>query len=109
MRVPTPFKSRGAAMRVENALIVMPKCIALQKRKLTAIACLLLVGVSVMGWLAPRRAATAQDAGRPSPEHMQGLKNYSPYVDRTHATSVYWGDQHLHTEFSSDAGMLGDR
>ena len=38
--------------------------------------------------------------------------NYSPYVERTandnnFAEGVYWGDTHLHTRYSTDAGMLG--
>src|SRR5580765_8853737 len=36
-------------------------------------------------------------------------KNYSPYADRRYPTQVFWGDQHLHTSFSCDAGMVGDR
>ena len=38
---------------------------------------------------------------------------YSPYVERTASDAnlsegVYWGDTHLHTNFSTDAGMLGN-
>jgi hypothetical protein len=36
-------------------------------------------------------------------------KNYSPYADRRYPTQVFWGDQHLHTSFSCDAGVVGDR
>ncbi len=32
---------------------------------------------------------------------------YSPYLDRTGMESVYWGDTHLHTAYSTDAGMIG--
>lgn len=67
------------------------------------------VGAAGMALLAFRQTATAQDAPQATPEHLERPKNYSPYVDRTHATQVYWGDQHLHTALSSDAGMLGDR
>ena len=41
-------------------------------------------------------------------------KNYSPYVERTVANrnfseGLYWGDTHLHTSSSTDAGMIGCR
>ena len=32
---------------------------------------------------------------------------YSPPVNTTHATHVYWGDSHLHTGLSLDAGLFG--
>jgi hypothetical protein len=32
---------------------------------------------------------------------------YSPYAGRYYPTRVYWGDQHLHTGWSVDAGMSG--
>ena len=39
---------------------------------------------------------------------------YSPYVERTatnqnFAEGVYWGDTHLHTRYSTDSGMIGNR
>ena len=33
-------------------------------------------------------------------------KQFSPYVDRTYPSRVFWGDQHLHTEISVDAGTM---
>ncbi len=34
---------------------------------------------------------------------------YSPYAGRDFATNVYWGDTHLHTDISMDAGAFGNR
>ena len=33
---------------------------------------------------------------------------YSPPANATHATNVYWGDSHLHTGLSLDAGLFGN-
>ena len=34
-------------------------------------------------------------------------ESYSPYVDQSYPTNVYWGDTHLHTYLSGDAYTLG--
>ena len=34
-------------------------------------------------------------------------RNYSPYVGRNIPDRVFWGDTHLHTSFSPDAGLTG--
>jgi hypothetical protein len=36
-------------------------------------------------------------------------KHYSPYAGRNFPTAVYWGDTHLHTGMSMDAGAFGAR
>ncbi|WP_261307892.1 DUF3604 domain-containing protein [Ruegeria atlantica] len=38
-----------------------------------------------------------------------GAAKYSPYLYRGHPTQVFWGDTHLHTSYSTDAGMIGNR
>jgi hypothetical protein len=38
-----------------------------------------------------------------------GQKEYSPHIDRGYPQRVYWGDTHLHTTYSTDAGMIGCR
>ena len=52
--------------------------------------------------------ALAQDAGSPAnitaPE-----KEYSPYLGHNYPDKVLWGDTHLHTSYSADAGMFGNR
>ena len=57
--------------------------------------------------------AHASDAGTPtSPDALvKSLypgKGYSPYAQRSFPTNVYWGDTHLHTGLSLDAGLFGN-
>ena len=33
---------------------------------------------------------------------------YSPYINRSFPQRVFWGDTHLHTTYSADAGMVGN-
>ena len=57
-------------------------------------------------------AALAQDAGLPpdeEPEKTDPELPYSPYATGSAATRVFWGDTHLHTSFSMDAGAFGNR
>ena len=43
-------------------------------------------------------------------EHATGpKKEFSPYVNRAYPTNVYFGDTHLHTALSMDAGTFGNR
>ncbi|MFT5396632.1 MAG: hypothetical protein ACI85N_001836 [Gammaproteobacteria bacterium] len=35
-------------------------------------------------------------------------KEYSPYVNRDYPQNVYWGDSHVHTSYSWDAGLVGN-
>lgn len=44
----------------------------------------------------------------PSAESIEGLypgKVYSPYAQRAFPSRVFWGDTHLHTGYSMDAGL----
>ncbi len=48
----------------------------------------------------------------PSKESLSGLypgKAYSPYAQRSFPDRVFWGDTHLHTGLSVDAGLFGAR
>ncbi|MCA8879503.1 MAG: DUF3604 domain-containing protein [Rhodobacteraceae bacterium] len=48
----------------------------------------------------------------PAESSLSGLypgKAYSPYAERTFPDRVFWGDTHLHTGLSMDAGLFGAR
>ena len=55
-----------------------------------------LVGITI-AWLCVSSGALAQDK-----------QEYSPYLEQNHANRVFWGDTHLHTSYSTDAGMVGN-
>ena len=51
------------------------------------------------------------DAGVPQVENISDLypgSAYSPYAQRSFPSHVYWGETHLHTGLSLDAGLFGN-
>jgi len=62
--------------------------------------CLLAGSLVAVAW-APH--ADAQDAPGPATRKV----SYSPYPAQTFPNRVYFGDTHLHTSYSADAGMAG--
>jgi len=50
-------------------------------------------------------AAQAQDA--PPPRVTKEQVRYSPYTKQDFPNQVFYGDTHLHTSYSTDAGMVG--
>ena len=69
---------------------------------------LLLLGITAAILSAP----TAMAQIKPSAESLNDLypgKAYSPYAERSFPDRVFWGDTHLHTGLSMDAGLFGAR
>jgi hypothetical protein len=55
--------------------------------------------------------ASASDIGTPQKELLEGLytgATYSPYAERSFPSEVFWGETHLHTGLSLDAGLFGN-
>jgi hypothetical protein len=59
----------------------------------------------------PILALAQHDVGIPQIEDIEGLypgKAYSPYAQRSFPSEVYWGETHVHTGLSLDAGLFGN-
>ena len=68
------------------------------------------IAVAALGLLLPG-LASAMDAGIPQIENIESLypgKAYSPYARRAFPSGLYWGETHLHTGLSLDAGLFGN-
>ena len=72
----------------------------------------ILIGSLALTALAAEEAITS-DVGSADKETLEkahaAKPPYSPYVGRTFPTRPFFGDQHLHTSFSFDAGAFGAR
>ncbi|WP_217909615.1 DUF3604 domain-containing protein [Desulfosediminicola flagellatus] len=67
--------------------------------------------VPVVVFLTIPCTAMSQDIGSADVETLKGLypgKAYSPYARRSFPSKVLWGETHLHTGLSLDAGLFGN-
>lgn len=72
----------------------------MMKKCKQALACTTLLGIAL---------STATIQLNASPEgSTEATKEFSPPANTTHATNVYWGDSHVHTGLSLDAGLFGN-
>ena len=67
------------------------------------------VGAAAALALLSSATTLASDAGTPNAEQLSKLypgKAYSPYAKRSFPSQVFWGETHLHTGLSLDAGLF---
>jgi hypothetical protein len=70
---------------------------------------LLYRSLSVAALVVVTTAAQSQDIAVREQDIKVGQKQYSPYLHQSYPNRVFWGDTHLHTSYSTDAGMVGNR
>lgn len=76
-----------------------------QKRKTQIIRLLLIT----MVYFIASPLVIAQEPLSTNPENVKEVDSFSPYANRHFPSNVYWGDTHLHTSMSMDAGAIGNR
>ena len=64
-----------------------------------------LITLAVATLLASSAYAQERDAAE---ENAATKRSYSPYAGSEQTRNVYWGDTHLHTTYSADAGLVGN-
>jgi hypothetical protein len=60
-------------------------------------------------WLSSLLLASSVTAQELAVTPESDRREYSPYLDRGYPQRVFWGDTHVHTAYSTDAGMIGNR
>jgi len=65
--------------------------------------------VALLGHICATTASAQITPTREDAEAAFGEPDYSPYAGLAYPTQVLWGDTHLHTGLSTDAGAFGNR
>ena len=70
---------------------------------------LIATGMCLLATLPGHAETYAGYGDEPTKSSHLGQKEYSPYLNIGYPQRVFWGDTHLHTSYSTDAGMVGNQ
>ena len=70
---------------------------------------MLSLGIAVSAWAQPSPTTDTGTLDKAAAERVFQKAPYSPYAGRSFPTRPFFGDTHLHTSFSMDAGAFGAR
>ena len=73
------------------------------------VAVILSLGLAVSAWAQPEPTTDVGTLDKAAAERAFQKAPYSPYAGRSFPTRPFFGDTHLHTSFSMDAGAFGAR
>ena len=80
-----------------------------KEMKKTVLLCLIACSIVPFTYLPASAETYAGYGNEPTKSEHLGEKEYSPYLNIGYPQRVFWGDTHLHTSYSTDAGMVGNR
>jgi hypothetical protein len=75
------------------------------KRHAVRLSIVAFVAVALLA--APGSVTALEPGEKIDPEDVTPMNEYSPYAGRAYPDQVLFGDTHLHTKYSPDAGLLG--
>jgi len=83
------------------------KMMTMMRLSLILTSLLLTLQLSSAPAMAEEGTATGPDLAVSKKGVPKGKKAYSPYVNTEHPNRVLWGETHVHTSYSWDAGLVG--